>query len=77
VKDILGSLPIISPPKWDQEFYVNPSVDIEAIGVVLLQKDPTTSLMRPIYFVSRVVKPTKQGYTPIEANGVGSNVYNK
>ena len=55
-----------SPPLWDQPFFVNPSVGSESIGAILLQKDPKTLLMRPIYFASRVMKPTEKSYTEVE-----------
>ena len=66
VKQVLSTLPIIMPPCWDQDFYVNPSVGSESIGAVLLQKDPKTSLMRPVYFSSRVMKETEKNYTSAE-----------
>ena len=59
VKMVLSSLPTLLPPLWDQLFYVNPSVGSDSVGAILLQKDPKTLLMRPVYFVSRVMKPTK------------------
>ena len=45
---------------------MNPSVGSESIGAILLQKDPKTLLMRPVYFVSRVMKPTKRAYSAVE-----------
>ena len=56
IKTVLSSLPTLLPPLWDQPFFVNPSVGSESIGAILLQKDPKTLLMRPLYFVSRVMK---------------------
>ena len=66
VKEILSSLPTILPPQWDYEFFVNPSVGSESIGVVLLQKDSKTSLMRPLYFASRRMTKGEQEYTLVE-----------
>ena len=66
LKGILSSLPIILQPCWDQEFYVNPSVGLEAIGAVLMQKDPKTSFMRPVYFASRVMTLAERDYTQSE-----------
>ena len=63
---VLSSLPTLLPPLWDQPFYINPSVGSDSVGAILLQKDPKTLLMRPVYFVSRVMKPTKQAYSSIE-----------
>ena len=31
-----------------------------------MQKDPKTLLMRPVYFVSRVMKPTEKAYSDVE-----------
>ena len=66
VKTVLSSLPTLLPPLWDQPFFVNPSVGSESVGAILLQKDPKTLLMRPVYFVSRVMKPTELAYSEIE-----------
>ena len=66
IKTILSSLPTLLPPLWDQPFFVNPSVGSESIGAILFQKDPKTLLMSPIYFVSRVMKPTKKAYSSVE-----------
>ena len=66
VKQILASLPTIAPPKWDEPFYVNPSVGNDTLGAVLMQKDPHTSFMRPIYFSSRMMTGPEKGYTPTE-----------
>ena len=60
---MLGSLPTILPPCWDEELYVNPSVGMDSIGEVLMQKDSKTSLMRPVYFTSRVMKESEKNYT--------------
>ena len=66
VKEILSSLPTISPPCWDQNFYVNPSVGADTLGAVLMQKDPKTSFMLPIYFSSRVMTAAEKGYSTTE-----------
>ena len=63
---MLSSLPTLLPPLWDQPFFVNPSVGSESIGAILLQKDTKTLLMRPVYFVSRVMKPTERAYSAVE-----------
>ena len=59
VKQVLSSLPTLLPPLWDQPFFVNPSVGSDSIGPIILQKDPETLLMRPIYFASPVMKLTE------------------
>ncbi|MCO5590345.1 hypothetical protein L7F22_044314 [Adiantum nelumboides] len=66
IKELLSSLPAIAPPRWEETFYVNPSVGSDSIGAVLMQKDGETSFMRPIYFVSRVMTPLEKDYTVIE-----------
>ncbi|MCO5574473.1 hypothetical protein L7F22_028258 [Adiantum nelumboides] len=66
IKELLSSLPTIAPPRWEETFYMNPSVGSDSIGAVLMQKDGETSFMRPIYFVSRVMTPLEKDYTVIE-----------
>lgn len=66
IKRVLSSLPTILPPIWDQPFFVNPSVGSDSLGVILLQKDPKTALIRPVYFASRMMKAAKKEYTPVE-----------
>ena len=51
---------------WDQPLFMNPSKGSDSVGAILLQKDPKTLLMRPVYFVSRVMKPTEKAYSPVE-----------
>ena len=38
----------------------------DSLGEIVLQKDPKTTLMRPVYFASRVMKTAEKEYTPIE-----------
>ncbi|MCO5603591.1 hypothetical protein L7F22_057742 [Adiantum nelumboides] len=66
IKELLSSLPTIAPPRWEETFYVNPSMGSDSIGAVLMQKDGESSFMRPIYFVSRVMTPLEKDYTVIE-----------
>ena len=66
VKKVLSSLPTLLPPLWDQPFFVNPSVGSDSLGAILLQKDPKTLLMRPVYFTSRVMKETEKAYSTVE-----------
>lgn len=54
------------PPQWDEIFYACPSFGEGSIGAVLLQKDPKTSFMHPIYFYSRVMKDAERKYTDAE-----------
>ena len=62
----LSSLPTLLPPLRDRPFFVNPSVGSESVGAILVQKDPQILLMRPVYFASRVMKPTEKAYTKVE-----------
>ncbi|MCO5588627.1 hypothetical protein L7F22_042584 [Adiantum nelumboides] len=66
VKEVLGSLPTIMPPDPQGIYYLCPSVGLDAFGAVLMQKDPRTSYMRPIYFTSKVMTQGQKGYTDIE-----------
>ena len=66
MKKVLGTLPTILPPCWDEDFYINPSVGMDSIGAVLMQKDPKTSLIRPNYFTSRVMKESEKNFTFVE-----------
>ena len=45
---------------------MNPSVGSDSLGAILLQKDPKTTLMRPVYFARRVIKTVEKEYTPME-----------
>ena len=45
---------------------MNPSVGSDSLGAILLQKDPKTALMRPVYFASRVMKKAEKEYTQVE-----------
>ncbi|MCO5570179.1 hypothetical protein L7F22_023897 [Adiantum nelumboides] len=66
VKEVLGSLPTIMPPDPQGTYYICPSVGLDAFGAVLMQKDPKTACMRPIYFTSKVMTQRQKGYTDIE-----------
>ncbi|MCO5566471.1 hypothetical protein L7F22_020148 [Adiantum nelumboides] len=66
VKEVLGSLPTIMPPDPQGTYYLCPSVGLDAFGAVLMQKDPKTAYMRPIYFTSKVMTQRQKGYTDIE-----------
>ncbi|MCO5601041.1 hypothetical protein L7F22_055158 [Adiantum nelumboides] len=66
VKEVLGSLPTIMPPNPQGIYYLCPSVGLDAFGAVLMQKDPKTAYMRPIYFTSKVMTQGQKGYTDIE-----------
>ena len=63
VKKVLSTLAIIMPPSWEQEFF---GVGTDSIGALLLQKDTKISLMRPVYFASKVMKEAKKNYTHAE-----------
>ena len=39
---------------------------MDLIGALLMQKDPMTSLMRLVYFNSRVMKESEKNYTSVE-----------
>ena len=54
VKEVLGSMPTIQAPNFEEEFYVNPSVGDDVIGAMLLQKGKGSKYMQPIYCASRV-----------------------
>ena len=45
---------------------MNPIVGSNSIGAILLQKDPKTLLMRPIYFAIWVMKLTDEAYIAME-----------
>ena len=54
VKEVLGGLPAMQAPDWEQPFYVNPSVGEDAIGAMFLQKGKGSQYMRPVYCASKV-----------------------
>ncbi|MCO5574905.1 hypothetical protein L7F22_028699 [Adiantum nelumboides] len=66
IKMVLSELPTLMPPCWDFPFFVNPSVGAESIGAILLQQDPQSSRMRPMYFTSRVTTNIEKGYSEAE-----------
>ncbi|MCO5595437.1 hypothetical protein L7F22_049479 [Adiantum nelumboides] len=66
IKIVLSELPTLMPPCWDFPFFVNPSVGVESIGAILLQQDPQSSRMRPVYFTSRVTTNIEKGYSEAE-----------
>ncbi|MCO5552704.1 hypothetical protein L7F22_006221 [Adiantum nelumboides] len=61
VKEVLGSLPTIMPPDPQRTYYLCPSVGLDAFGAILMQKDPKTAYMRPIYFTSKVMTQGQKG----------------
>ncbi|MCO5576578.1 hypothetical protein L7F22_030391 [Adiantum nelumboides] len=63
IKMVLFELPTLMPPCWDFSFFVNSSVGAESIGAILLQQDPQSSRMRPVYFTSRVTTNIEKGYS--------------
>ena len=53
VKEIIGAMPAMQAPDWEQVFYVNPSIGEDAIGAMLLQKGKGSQYMQPMYCASR------------------------
>ena len=45
VKEVLCSFLTITPPTWNEDFYVKPSVGMDTLGAILMQKDPKTAFM--------------------------------
>ncbi|MCO5586789.1 hypothetical protein L7F22_040731 [Adiantum nelumboides] len=66
IKMVLSKLPTLMPPCWDFPFFVSPSVGAKSIGAILLQQDPQSSRMRPVYFTSRVTTNIEKGYSEAE-----------
>ncbi|MCO5589272.1 hypothetical protein L7F22_043238 [Adiantum nelumboides] len=66
VKEVLGSLPTIMPPDPQEIYYLCPSVGLDAFGAVLMQKDPKTAYMQPVYFTSKAMTQGQKSYTDIE-----------
>ncbi|MCO5583039.1 hypothetical protein L7F22_036945 [Adiantum nelumboides] len=66
MKEVLGSLSTIMSPDPQGTYYLCPSVGLDAFGAVLMQKDPKTAYMRPIYFTSKVMTQGQKDYTDIE-----------
>ena len=54
VKEVLGAMPTMQAPNWEQVFYVNPSVGEDAIGAMLLQKGKGSQYMKPVYCANQV-----------------------
>ncbi|MCO5553045.1 hypothetical protein L7F22_006565 [Adiantum nelumboides] len=66
IKMVLSELLTLMPPCWEFPFFVNPSVGTDTIGAILLQQDPHSSRMRPVYFASRVTDVNEKGYSETE-----------
>lgn len=66
VKEVLGDLPTMQAPIWDQIFYVNSLVGEDGIGAMLLKKGKISHYMRPVYCVSRVKTPMEMVYSKVE-----------
>lgn len=66
VKEVLGAMPTMQAPNWEQDFYVNPSVGEDAIGTTLLQKGKGLHYMKPIYCASGVKLASKRLLSEVE-----------
>ena len=66
VKEVLGAMPAMQAPDWEQVFYVNPSVGDDAIGAMLLQKGKVSQYMRPVYCASRVKIVAERALSEVE-----------
>ena len=66
VKKVLGAMPAMQAPDWEQVFYVNPSVGEDAIGAMLLQKGKGSQYMKPVYCASRVKSVAERALSKIE-----------
>ncbi|MCO5561636.1 hypothetical protein L7F22_015257 [Adiantum nelumboides] len=67
IKVVLSELPTLMSPCWEFTFFVSSSVGKETLGAVLLQQDPHSTRMRPIYFASRVMNALEKNYTEAES----------
>lgn len=52
LKECMSQGPIVQPPRWEDDFYVNPSVSTHSEGAILLQKG-NQGCMQPVYYASR------------------------
>ena len=66
VKEIIGAMPAMQAPDWEQVFYVNSSVGEDAIGAMLLQKGKGSQYMRPVYCASRVKLVTERKLSEVD-----------
>ena len=66
VKEVLGAMPTMQAPDWNQVLYVNPSVGGDAIGAMLLQKGKESQYMKPVYCASRVKTVAERALSEIE-----------
>ncbi|MCO5548825.1 hypothetical protein L7F22_002287 [Adiantum nelumboides] len=67
IKVVLSELPTPMPPCWEFTFFVSSSVGKETLGAVLLQQDPHSTRMRPVYFARRVMNALEKNYTEAES----------
>ena len=66
LKEVLGAMPAMQAPDWEQVFYVNPSAGEDAIGAMLLQKGKGSQYMKPVYCASRVKSVAERALSKIE-----------
>ena len=66
VKEVLGAMPAMQAPNWEEVFYVNPSVGENDIGAMLLQKVKGSQYMKPVYCASRVKTVAERALSEIE-----------
>ncbi|MCO5579987.1 hypothetical protein L7F22_033854 [Adiantum nelumboides] len=66
IKVVLSELPALMPPCWESTFFVSSSVSKETMGAILLQQDPHSTRMQPVYFASRVMNALEKDYTKAE-----------
>ena len=52
VKEVLGAMPTMQARNWKEVLYINPSVEEDAIGAMLLQKGKDNQYMKPMYCAS-------------------------
>ena len=66
MKEVLGAMPAMQAPNWEEVFYVNPSLGEDAIGAMLLQKGKGSQYMKPVYCANRVKTVAKRALSEIE-----------
>ena len=54
MKEVLGAMPAMQAPNWEEVFYVNPSVGEDAIWAMLLQWGKGSQYMKLVYCASQV-----------------------
>ena len=70
LKKMLVVSPILQPPDWKLVFHVFVDASDSAVGAVLMQ-EKVKGWYRPVYYASRMLKPSERNYSVTEREALG------